>query len=290
MTQDPGQRFPGQLRAPLLQPEMTADLQQHAAINRVGDLPLLHQPFGLAQTIKCMGVITLVGRQLRLPEKPVQDMLVLTVEAVIKARLETFTGQFILALAQGQAPTPQGDSSQQRRRSISLPSEHFMDVGQQLPCSPRCATLLQQLRMIEFEQAFKQQRALRPRQAQGITIEGLGGIEVGVEQRLLGQPGQTQQPCGPRLGRQFVQRLDKMRPCRRQASLQMQQPTLLRLPTRQQLALQGCRRLRGKSGQLPNAGSRLLETPGKQQRRGDQPHPLRRAQGQLFTQLLVQFE
>ncbi|MNP71560.1 hypothetical protein D3C76_1679610 [compost metagenome] len=81
-----------------------------------------------------------------------------------------------------------------------------------------------------------------------------------------------------------------MRPCRRLASLQMQQPPLLRLPPCQQLPLQACRRLRGKSGQLPNAGGRLLESPGKQQRRGDQPHPLWRAQGQLFTQLLVQLE
>ncbi|MNZ89590.1 hypothetical protein D3C78_1085210 [compost metagenome] len=171
---------------------MTADLQQHAAIHRVGDLPLLHQPFSLAQAIKRVGIVALIGRQLRLPEKPVQHMLVLTVKTVIKARLEALTGQFILALAQGQPSTSQGDSSQQRRRSISLPSEHFMDVGQQLPGSPGGTTLLQQLRMIEFEQAFKQQRALCPCQAQGVTIEGLGGIEVGVEQRLLGQPGQTQ--------------------------------------------------------------------------------------------------
>ena len=142
---------------------------------------MLHQPFGLAQTIKRMGVVALIGRQLRLPQKSVQHVLVLTVQTVIKARLETFAGQFILALAQGQPTTPQGDSSQQRRRSIGLSPEHFMDVGQQLRCSPRRTTLLQQLGMIEFEQAFKQQRALCPRQAQGVTIEGLGGIEVGVE-------------------------------------------------------------------------------------------------------------
>jgi hypothetical protein len=92
MTQDSGQRFPGQFRAPLLQPEMTADLQQHPAIYRVGDLPLLHQPFGLAQTIKRMGIVALIGRQLRLPQKSVQHVLVLTVQTVIKARLETFPG------------------------------------------------------------------------------------------------------------------------------------------------------------------------------------------------------
>jgi hypothetical protein len=128
-----------------------------------------------------MGVVALIGRHLRLPEKPVQHVFVLTVQAVIKARLETFAGQFILALAQGQPSTPQGDSPQQWRRSISLPFEHFMDVGQQMRRSPGRAALLQQLRMIEFEQAFKQQRALCPRQAQCVTIEGLGGIEVGVE-------------------------------------------------------------------------------------------------------------
>ena len=227
---------------------MTADLQQHAAINRVGDLPLLHQPFGLAQPIKRMSVVALIGRQLRLSEKPVQHVLVLTVQAVIEAGLEDFTGQFILPLAQGQAPTPQGDSSQQRRRSMQRAGGAFHGCRPAALGSPRCTTLFQQLRMIEFQQAFKQQRALRSRQAQCVTIEGLGGVEVGVEQGLLGQPGQTQQPRGPGVGRQFVQRLDKVRPCRVHAPLQMQQPTLLRLPTRQQLPLQGCRRLRERNG------------------------------------------
>jgi hypothetical protein len=50
-----------QWRATLLQPEVTADLQQHTAINRVGNLPLLHQAFGIAQPVKGLCVIALIG-------------------------------------------------------------------------------------------------------------------------------------------------------------------------------------------------------------------------------------
>ena len=47
----------------MLQPELTADLQQNAAINRVRNLPLLHQPFSIAQAHERLRVIALIGSQ-----------------------------------------------------------------------------------------------------------------------------------------------------------------------------------------------------------------------------------
>ncbi|MNH45800.1 hypothetical protein D3C79_1083500 [compost metagenome] len=67
-----------------------------------------------------------------------------------------------------------------------------MNIGQQAFGTPGSAALLQQLRVIQFEQAFEQQRTLRTRQAQCVTVERLRDIELGIEQRLLGQPGQAQ--------------------------------------------------------------------------------------------------
>ena len=69
---------------------------------------------------------------------------------------------------------------------------------------------------------------------------------------------------------------------------QMQQPAPLRLPAGQQITLQVCGRLRSETRQLVNAQRRLVETPGKQQRRRDQAHQLRRAQHQFITMLLMQ--
>ncbi len=54
------------------------------------------------------------------------------------------------------------------------------------------------------------------------------------------------------------------------------------------MPLQGGRGLRGETCQLINTLRGLLETPGKQQGGGDQPHPLRRAEHQLVTVLLMQ--
>ncbi|MNF94272.1 hypothetical protein D3C84_769770 [compost metagenome] len=192
VTQHPGQRFARQLRAPLLQPEMTADLQQHTPINRIGNLPLLHQALGFSQAIERVGVIALIGSQLRLPEKTIQRTLVLTVQTVLQTGLEEFGGHCILPLTKRQPPALQGNSSQQRRRAISLSTQHFMDIGQQTFGSSGSASQLQQLCMIQFKQAFKQQRTLRTGQAQRLTIEGLRSVKFGVEQGLLGQPGQAQ--------------------------------------------------------------------------------------------------
>ncbi|MNJ05409.1 hypothetical protein D3C73_1667000 [compost metagenome] len=61
----------GQLRSPLLQPELTADLQQDATIDGIRNFPLLHQPFSIAQLYKRLGVITLIGRQLRETKKSI---------------------------------------------------------------------------------------------------------------------------------------------------------------------------------------------------------------------------
>ena len=186
-----GQRFTSQWRATLLQPEVTADLQQHTAINRVGNLPLLHQAFGIAQPVKGLCVIALIGCHLCQPEKTIQRAFVLTVQAVLQTGLEELGSQAVLPLAERQSSASQGNSSQQRCRTISLPIQQFMDIRQQAFGTLGSAALLQPLGVIEFEQAFKEQRTLRPRQTQRLTVEGLRCIEVGAEQCLLGQPGQA---------------------------------------------------------------------------------------------------
>ncbi|MNQ83437.1 hypothetical protein D3C85_985150 [compost metagenome] len=143
MAQYASQRFMGQVWPALLQPEMTADLQQHAAIHRVGNLPLLHQSLGIAQAIKRMGVIALIGRHLGLPEKAIQRTLVVTEQAVLKTDVEEFTGHFVLPLTKRQAPAPQSNPPQQWRRTIRLSRQQLMNIGQQAFGTPGSAALLQ---------------------------------------------------------------------------------------------------------------------------------------------------
>ncbi|MNL82741.1 hypothetical protein D3C87_2101940 [compost metagenome] len=73
---------------------------------------MLHQPFGFAQTIKRLGIIALVGGHLRLPEKAIQRVLVLALQAVLQAGLEETGGQLILSLTEGQSSSAQGNSPQ----------------------------------------------------------------------------------------------------------------------------------------------------------------------------------
>ncbi|MNP61067.1 hypothetical protein D3C76_1562110 [compost metagenome] len=70
--------------------------------------------------------------------------------------------------------------------------------------------------------------------------------------------------------------------------LQMQQPTLLSLPTRNQLPLLECRRLGSETGQLVDAFGCLLEASDKQQGRAGQPDQLWRTEHQLLALLLMQ--
>ena len=69
---------------------------------------------------------------------------------------------------------------------------------------------------------------------------------------------------------------------------QMQQPAPLRLPARQQVALLRRRRLRREPRQLMDALRGLLEAPGEQQRRRQQPDQLRRTEHQLIALLFMQ--
>ena len=89
---------------------------RHAMLFRpsisIGNLPLLHHSLGFAQTIKRKGVIALIGGHLRLPEKTIQRVLVLALQAVLQAGLEETGGQLILSLTEGQPPSPQGNSPQ----------------------------------------------------------------------------------------------------------------------------------------------------------------------------------
>ena len=71
VAQYAGQGLVGQFRSALLQPELTADLQQDAAVDGVRNLPLLHQPFSVAQSDERLGVITLIGSQLGQTEKSI---------------------------------------------------------------------------------------------------------------------------------------------------------------------------------------------------------------------------
>jgi hypothetical protein len=116
---------------------------------------LLHHSLGLTQAFKRMGVVALIGRYLRLSEKAIQRAFVLTVQAVLQAAPEEFDGQFALALAKRQTPTSQGNTPQQWRRSISLSTQQFMGIGQQAFGTQGSTALFQQLRVIEFEQAFE---------------------------------------------------------------------------------------------------------------------------------------
>ena len=76
--------------------------------------------------------------------------------------------------------------------------------------------------------------------------------------------------------------------CRRHPPLQVQQPALLRLPTRHQFALLGSARLRGKTRHVLDAQAGLFKAPGKQQGRRDQPDQLRTAQQQVGALLFIQ--
>ena len=113
MAEHAANRFHCQFGTPLLQPEMPADQQQHRAVHRVGHLTLLHQPLGIAQLHKGLGVIATVGGQQSQSKKSVKHAFVLAVQAHLQARLETLGGQAVLPLPQRQVPTPQGDASDQ---------------------------------------------------------------------------------------------------------------------------------------------------------------------------------
>jgi hypothetical protein len=117
----------------------------------------LHQALSVPQAIKRMGIITLVGRDLRLPEKSVQDTFIVAVQTVIEPAAKKLAGALVLALAERQSPAAQRDAPQQWRRSIRLSNQSFMNVRQQMLRSQRGATLFQQLRKIKLQQTFKQQ-------------------------------------------------------------------------------------------------------------------------------------
>ena len=111
MAEHPAHRFHGQFGPALLQPEMPADQQQHRAVHGVRHLALLHQPLGLTQLEKRLGVITAVGGQQRQAEEAIEHALVLAVQAQGQACFEALAGQAVLALAQRQVPTPQSDTA-----------------------------------------------------------------------------------------------------------------------------------------------------------------------------------
>ena len=152
----------------------------------------------------------------------------------------------------------------------------------------RRATLLENLRVIELQQAFEQQRPLGPREAQRVAVQALGYVELAAQQGLLGQPRQAQQAGGPGLDWQRLQRLDEVLARRRHPPLQVQQPALLRLPARDQFALAIRRGLRGKPGHVLDARCRLFKASGEQQGGGDQADQVGAAQQQVSTLLLIQ--
>ncbi|MNF96560.1 hypothetical protein D3C84_793540 [compost metagenome] len=177
VAQHAGQGLVCQFRTALLQPKLAADLQQNAAVDRVWDAPLLHQPLRVAQPDECLGVIALVRSQLGLTEKAIQHAFVVVAQAIVQARLKELGSSLVCAQTQGQPPTTQCNSSQQGGRSVRTLTEQLIDVAEQTFGASRGTTLLQPLRMIEFHQALEHQRTFRPRQAQRLAVEGLRHIE-----------------------------------------------------------------------------------------------------------------
>lgn len=66
-------------------------------------------------------------------------------------------GLFHLALTQGQAPATQGDPPQQRAEPISLATQQLLHLVQQALRPVGRPALLQQLRMVQFQQRFEHQ-------------------------------------------------------------------------------------------------------------------------------------
>ncbi|MNL26138.1 hypothetical protein D3C87_1476500 [compost metagenome] len=198
---------------------------------------MLHQPFGVTQQHESLSVIQPIGRQLGQAEEPVQRAFILVAQADLQAALEMRRGLRFPALTQAQAATMQGQPSEQGFGQRLLPQEQAVHVGEQVLGSGASPPLLEQLGVIEFQQAFEYQRALRPGQAQRLTVERLRHLEFAPHQGLLRQTGQAQQPDGPERWPQRVKRLKQVCPRSVHAPLQMQQPALLRLPARDQLPL-----------------------------------------------------
>ncbi|MNG01193.1 hypothetical protein D3C84_841610 [compost metagenome] len=85
-----------------------------------------------------------------------------------------------------------------------------MDVRQQAFRALGSATLFKQLRMIEFQEPFKNQRSLCTRQAQGVTIHRLRDVKLAPQQCLLSQSRQAHHTYRPELGTEVAQRIEKM--------------------------------------------------------------------------------
>ena len=175
------------MRSALLQPELAADLQHNTAIDRIGNLPLLHDPFGLAQALESTGIIAAIAGELRLPEVAVQDSFVCTAQAIFKALAEQLRSLLFKAHAQRQSSASQGDTAEQRRGHHAALTQQVLDLHQQAFRTQRRASLLEPLRMIKLQQPLEQQGAVSPRQTKRLAVKGMGLIELTAQQRLLGQ-------------------------------------------------------------------------------------------------------
>ena len=108
-------------------------------------------------------------------------------QAHLQARLETLGSQAVLPLTQRQVPAPQGNAPDQGPGLEALLEQHRLHIFQQALRPIRGATLLQQLRVVQLQQGFEQQRAVGTGQAQGFATQGLGDIQLTAQQGLLGQ-------------------------------------------------------------------------------------------------------
>jgi len=118
---------------------------------------LLHQPFGVAQLVECLGVIQAIRRQLGQPEEAIQRAFVLAAQADLQTGLEVHGRLLLAAQAQVQAAATQGDPPQQGSGIAMLAAEQAVHVGEQVIGPAGRSALLEQLRVIELQQAFEYQ-------------------------------------------------------------------------------------------------------------------------------------